>query len=561
MVGGRIGGVSQGSIVVDGQELEAARLRMIASYTPRDANLLELATVREALQYTAMLRSPRNWSPKVCEEKIQEAATLMGLIGKLNDVVGTMDSCGLSSGEKKLLSLCMDLLAERSVMVIDEPTTGLDPASSLRVAGTLVRLSHRKLHTVICTLQQPSWPLLCKFDSLILLTFGRVAYCSSPSELTRHFGAHVPQVASDDNPAEFVLKVLYESKAVDWAQEWESSDKGMALARLVSKKHLSSLCDCTVFKRAVPPIIDECDPSAPDTAMNLIRTLIKLHCKHSAVVTIAPSSGFQTTPFEQYTILTRRSFATFLRDKDHGLGFLFSNFHMGLLIGMAFYNVGSHSVRCHVGILFGISSFSILALSGLLLNIPVEGTFVWQEYGNGAHLAWVYWLSRATINTVAVSIASVVQVSIWWSFMGLPRELSQLGNAIFATALLGMIFCHVSGLIGIAEQNRVRSALFLSPFGGMLLSNCCAMCHRSRDQFTMKPIHWINPEHCAFQNVINAAYRGRSAIKTDLMDFTEMEVGKEARNFAILISWNLLLLILGCIVASNCIQSKFRHAT
>lgn len=560
VVGGRIGGVSQGSIVVNGQGLEAARLRMIASYTPRDDNLLEMITVREALQYTAMLRSPRNWSSKMRERKIKESAALMGLTSKLNNVIGTVDSYGLSGGEKKRLSLCMDLLAERRIMVIDEPTTALDPATSLRVADALATLSHRKLQTIICTVQQPSWPLLCKFDSIILLTSGRVAYCSSPSDLTRHFGAQVPHLAFEDNPAESVLKILYESNAVDWAQKWDSSHLGVALARFVSKEHLSSLCDCTMRKREVLSMIDKSDHTAPDTAMKLLRMLIKLQCNYSSLEISAPSSGFQTTSFEQYSILTRRSFATFLKDKDQGCGFLLANVHMGILIGMAFYNVGNQLVHCHGGIFFGISSFSVLAMSGLFLNIPAEGKFVFREYSNGAHLASVYWLSRATVNMVAVSIASVLQVSIWWSFMGLPRGVWYLTDAIFATALLGSIFCHVSSLIGFAEQHRLRSSLFLSPFGGMLLSNCCALFPRSRMQFAMKPIPWINPVLCAFHNVINAAHRRRSTSKAELVDFTDIDIGKEIRNYAVLISWNLLILVVGCCVASNCIQSTFCHA-
>ena len=86
----------------------------------------------------------------------------------------------LSGGEARRLSLAAEVLAQPPVICADEPTTGLDAPTALALVSSLSVLARRRGHTVITTIHQPGPTVTSLFDSLLLLSEGRVAYCGAP---------------------------------------------------------------------------------------------------------------------------------------------------------------------------------------------------------------------------------------------------------------------------------------------------------------------------------------------------------------------------------------------
>lgn len=82
---------------------------------------------------------------------------------------------GVSGGEKRRVTIGVDWMKNPAVMLLDEPTTGLDAGAALSV-GRVLRNVSRFGVPVLCALLQPGNELLESFDKLILLVKGQIAY-------------------------------------------------------------------------------------------------------------------------------------------------------------------------------------------------------------------------------------------------------------------------------------------------------------------------------------------------------------------------------------------------
>lgn len=92
----------------------------------------------------------------------------------------------LSGGERKKVALAVQLLNDPPILFCDEITTGLDSYSAANIVNTLKCIS-RTGKIVICTIHQPASGVFDKFDEVVLLSNGRLAYQGSVSMVNQLF--------------------------------------------------------------------------------------------------------------------------------------------------------------------------------------------------------------------------------------------------------------------------------------------------------------------------------------------------------------------------------------
>lgn len=134
-----------------------------------------VTVVYETLSYAAALRLPASVSAQTRRQIVDQTIQELGLSHARDTIVGGIARKGLSGGEKRRLSIGCILVTLPSVLVLDEPTTGLDSFTSHQLLETLSRLAKRG-RTIILSLHQPrsdSFPL---FDKLVLLSRGDIIY-------------------------------------------------------------------------------------------------------------------------------------------------------------------------------------------------------------------------------------------------------------------------------------------------------------------------------------------------------------------------------------------------
>jgi lipooligosaccharide transport system ATP-binding protein len=113
----------------------------------------------------------------------------------------------LSGGMKRRLTIARALVNEPDVLLLDEPTTGLDPQARHLVWERLFRLKQRGVTLVLTTHYMDEAEQLC--DRLVVMDHGRIVAEGSPRELIeRHSTREVVELRFGDNPLEaFVGKL------------------------------------------------------------------------------------------------------------------------------------------------------------------------------------------------------------------------------------------------------------------------------------------------------------------------------------------------------------------
>lgn len=192
-----------GSITFNGNEgVHNAR----HAYVMQQDILLPTLTVRETLQYSADLRLP---PPTTAEERrriVEEVILELGLKECANTRIGNNQHRGCSGGEKRRVSIGVQLLANPSVVFLDEPTTGLDATSAFQLVRTLKKLA-TKGRTVITTIHQPRSEIWDLFDNLIILTKGSPVFSGLAKDCVPWFEGMNFKLPPFVNPAEYVIDV------------------------------------------------------------------------------------------------------------------------------------------------------------------------------------------------------------------------------------------------------------------------------------------------------------------------------------------------------------------
>jgi ABC transport system ATP-binding/permease protein len=176
LVGGAITPTT-GHVSFDGCDVHAeyASLRHRIGLVPQDDVVHHQLTVEAALRYAAELRLPD-------ATKDERSAAVRRVLDEL-DLTGHAHTRvdKLSGGQRKRASVAMELLTGGYLLILDEPTTGLDPALDRQVMTMLRRLADAGRIVLVVT---HSLTHLDTCDQVVFLTpGGKIAYCGPPSDI------------------------------------------------------------------------------------------------------------------------------------------------------------------------------------------------------------------------------------------------------------------------------------------------------------------------------------------------------------------------------------------
>ncbi|KAJ8308058.1 hypothetical protein KUTeg_012932 [Tegillarca granosa] len=191
------GGVS-GKVYYNNQEISKKLIRQKAAYVMQADRLLSKLTVREILTYAAYLRLPGNNSKKDIKIKVQKVINDMGLNTVSDSRVGGLIIRGISGGERRRVTIAIQLLQDPKILLLDEPTTGLDCHTARHLISKLVEIAKRG-KIVILTIHQPRSDIFRLFDNVGILSLGEMIYFGMSKDLVPYFttlGYPCPQYAN-----------------------------------------------------------------------------------------------------------------------------------------------------------------------------------------------------------------------------------------------------------------------------------------------------------------------------------------------------------------------------
>ena len=171
--------VTSGELTVDGMEVrrEPRRINAALGVVPQENNLDPDLSVRQNLRvYGRYFDLPR----RVVDERIDEALALFQLADREDDPIGA-----LSSGMQRRLTVARGLINAPRILVLDEPTTGLDPQARHLVWQKLRYLRSQGVTMLLTTHYMDEAAHLC--DRIVVIHQGRIIAGGTPAELVERF--------------------------------------------------------------------------------------------------------------------------------------------------------------------------------------------------------------------------------------------------------------------------------------------------------------------------------------------------------------------------------------
>ncbi len=175
---------TSGTVLIDGKDIHKHRreVRKILGYLPQDFRFFTALKTWEFLDYSGALAGIRNR-----KERMAEVDALLEKVGLFE--ARDRRANRLSGGMKRRLGIAQALIGNPRLIIVDEPTTGLDPDERIRFRNILSDLSQNDVIIILSTHIVGDISSTC--SNMALLNKGEVIYSGSPERLVERANGHV----------------------------------------------------------------------------------------------------------------------------------------------------------------------------------------------------------------------------------------------------------------------------------------------------------------------------------------------------------------------------------
>ena len=205
---------SSGVVLVDGKDIQSNRkeLRSILGYLPQDFRFFTSLKTWEFLDYSGSLAGLKNR-----KERLGEVDRLLDQVGLLE--VRDRQANRLSGGMKRRLGIAQALIGNPRIIVVDEPTTGLDPDERIRFRNILSQLSQHDVTIILSTHIVGDISSTCQ--GMALLNRGELVFSGSPENLVKHAEGHVFKLNLTQTEYDIVKERYNVISTIPVADGWE----------------------------------------------------------------------------------------------------------------------------------------------------------------------------------------------------------------------------------------------------------------------------------------------------------------------------------------------------
>ncbi|KAJ9174889.1 hypothetical protein P3X46_013489 [Hevea brasiliensis] len=386
-----------GDILINGHEQRLAY--GTSAYVTQDDTLITTLTVREAVYYSAQLQLPDSMSKSEKKERAEMTIREMGLQDAMNIRIGGWGAKGLSGGQKRRVSICIEILTHPKLLFLDEPTSGLDSAASYYVMSRIATLEQKDgiRRTIIASIHQPSSEVFQLFNTLCLLSSSKVVYFGPASAANEFFALNGFPCPTLQNPSDHFLKTINKDFEKDLEQ---GNSEAMSIEEVIATL-IKSYKSSTNYQQVQSQVVEICKQDSGELEKERTR------------------ASFLT----QSLILTRRSSVNMFRDL--GYYWLRLAIYTSLAIGLAtvFSDMGFsyNSIQDRGSLLMFIATFLTFMTIGGFPSFVEDMKVFERERLNGHYGAAAFVLANTFSSIPYLLLVSLIPGAITYYFPGLHK--------------------------------------------------------------------------------------------------------------------------------------------
>ncbi|XP_037051384.1 ATP-binding cassette sub-family G member 1 isoform X2 [Bradysia coprophila] len=495
LTGYKTANIKDGIIKMNGKERNLSQFRKLSAYIMQDNQLHGNLTVEEAMTVATNLKLSTKVDKAAKNDVIKEILDTLGLQEHRRTLTRN-----LSGGQKKRLSIALELVNNPPIMFFDEPTSGLDSSTCFQCINLLKFLA-RGGRTIICTIHQPSARLFEMFDQLYTLSDGQCVYQGSTRQLVPFLSTLNLECPSYHNPASYVIEVAcgehgdHTKKLMNAIENGrkdirtEEDFNGIKPRNDIARIHNTNLVSKNFDKNDVNnvPIKFADSTETPNGNGILNGTMVNDIAKDSmnASVTIPVEAEkdmdgvtsallgddglrsperYPTSQFHQFWTVLKRTLLFSRRDWTLMYLRLFAHILVGFLIGALYYDIGNDGAKVlsNLGFLFFNMLFLMYtSMTITILSFPLEMPVLLKENFNRWYSLRSYYLAITVSDIPFQAVFCVLYVSIVYYFTSQPYELCRYAMFLGACLLISFVAQSVGLVVGAAMN--VQNGVFLAP--------------------------------------------------------------------------------------------------
>ncbi|XP_060661050.1 ATP-binding cassette sub-family G member 1 isoform X1 [Drosophila nasuta] len=486
--------------------IEIGKARKLCAYIMQDDHFYPFFTVEETMLLAAALKISNK-----CVSLKEKRALVDHLLNTLKLTKAKQTRCSkLSGGQKKRLSIALELIDNPAVLFLDEPTTGLDSSSSFDTIQLLRSLANEG-RTIVCTIHQPSTNIYNLFNLIYVLSSGQCTYQGTPQNTVMFLKTIGLECPAYHNPADFLLECV-------------NGD---------FEDHTAALTECAKDTRwRYDQQLMQADDVEPPTEAQVAKFNESQSQSQSQSQAQSPSQGQQTTSQPKVQLQTMESTKELIKHtypppewmrlwlligrchlqffRDWTLTYLKLGMHIlsAVMIGLFFGDSGINATKqiSNVGMIMihCVYLWYTTIMPGIL-RYPLEIEIIKKETFNNWYKLRTYYVATMITSTPVHIIFSTVYITIGYMMTDQPVEMDRfvkyLLSAVVVTicadglgVFLGTILNPVNGTFVGAV-----STCFMLMFSGFLI----LLTH------IPKALHFIaalSPLRYALENMVIALY-------------------------------------------------------
>ncbi|XP_017466229.1 PREDICTED: ATP-binding cassette sub-family G member 1 [Rhagoletis zephyria] len=476
--------------------------RKVCCYIMQDDHFHSWFTVEETMLLAAQLKIS-NDSMNMKEKKMLIEHLLDTL--KLSPAKFTRAG-NLSGGQKKRLSIALELIDNPAVLFLDEPTTGLDSSASSDTIQLLQTLANEG-RTIVCTIHQPSSHVYRLFNQIYVLSRGHCTYQGTPQNTIDFLKTVGLECPTYHNPADFLLECVN--------GEYGDHTDGLAVAALQPKwrhdydadaqQHLDGLNGVQIVK--------------------MIESQQAAEKPHSPSITPPMSATKHVYPPPEWMrlwLLIGRCHVQFYRDWTVTYLKLAVHIICALLIGFIYGDSGSNATKQ----IANLGSFTIhntylwyTTMMPGLLRFPQEISIIKKETFNHWYKLRTYYMATLITSTPVHIIFSMTYITIAYLMTDQPFEIERYVKFMLTAVVVTICADGLGVLLG-TILNPVNGTFigavltcFMLIFSGFLI----LLTHMSS---FMRVLSYLSPIRYALESMVLAIYsnnRGNMFCPMDVM--------------------------------------------
>ncbi|XP_054261205.1 ATP-binding cassette sub-family G member 4 isoform X2 [Macrosteles quadrilineatus] len=352
-------------------------------------------------------------------EKQNTIADILGTLG-LTDAANTQAK-RLSGGQKKRLSIALELINNPVVMFLDEPTTGLD-SSSCSQCVSLLKLLAVQGRTIICTIHQPSAALFQKFDFVYVLAEGRCLYQGATRNMVPYLLSEGLPCPKYHNPADYVIELACAEHGEDKIEKLvKATQNGKSLEWFENAEEIATDVPYTE-KKGIQLPLKKCVGGLQETSIT-----------------------------NQVCVLVKRGLIKIKRDKTLTHMRIIVNILTGIMLGMLWLQVGDKGsqVLDNYNLLFSILMHHVMSTMMLaILTFPMEMSILTKEHFNRWYSLKSFFISVNIIDFPVPVISCVIFSAIIYVMSGQPLDPTRFTMFTFISLLVVFIAQSIGFMVG-----------------------------------------------------------------------------------------------------------------